>query len=63
MSERVREGTREPSAGEILTFYTDHRRGLHATPITGCSECLLERVMEASEDELVDLLEGAAESA
>lgn len=63
MSERDREGTREPSAGEILTFYTDHRCGLHTTPMTGCSECLLERVMVASEDELVDLLEGAAGSA
>ena len=62
MSERDREGTREPSAGEILTFSMDHRRRLHETPMTGCSECLLEQVMVASEDELVDLLEGAAES-
>ena len=62
MSERSREGAREPSAGEILTFFTDHRRGLHTTPVSGCSECLLDQVMVASEDELVDLLEGAAES-
>jgi len=63
MSERGAEGAHEPTAGRILAFHADHGRGLHAIPVTGCSECLLDRVMEASEDELVDLLEGAAESA
>ena len=63
MSERGVEGAHGPTAGQILAFHADHGRGLHPTPVTGCSECLLDRVMEASEDELVDLLEGAAESA
>jgi len=63
MSEREREGTRQSRAGQILTFHTDHRHGLHTTPTTGCSECLMNQVMGASEEELVDLLEDAAESA
>ena len=63
MSERGAESAHEPTAGQILAFHADHRRGVHSTPVTGCSECLLDRVMEASEDELVNLLEGAAESA
>ena len=57
------QGVHEPSAGRILAFHADHSRGLHATPLAGCSECLLDRVMGASETELVDLLESAAESA
>ena len=63
MSERGVPGAHEPTAGQILAFHADHGRGVHSTPVNGCSECLLDRVMEASEDELVDLLEGAAESA
>jgi len=63
MSERGAEGAPEARFGQILAFHTDHIRGLHAKPISGCSQCLLDRVMEASEDELVDLLEDAAESA
>lgn len=63
MSERGVEGANEPTAGQILAFHVDHDRGAHSTPVNGCSECLLDRVMDASEDELVDLLEGAAESA
>lgn len=63
MSERGAEGVHEPTAGQILAFHADHSRGLHSTPATGCSECLLDRVMGASEDELVDLLDAAAESA
>jgi len=63
MSERSGEGAREPTAGQILSFHADHARGVHSTPVNGCSECLLDRVMDASEDELVDLLEGAAELA
>ena len=63
MSERDEQGVHEPSAGRILAFHADHSRGLHATPLAGCSECLLDRVMGASETELVDLLESAAESA
>jgi hypothetical protein len=59
MSEADHEVGRQASAGRILTFHTDHRRGLHTTPIHGCSECLLDRVMDASEDELVDLLDAA----
>jgi hypothetical protein len=59
MSARDREGFRKPGAGEILTFHADHRRGLHATPASGCNECLLDRVADASEHELVDLLETA----
>ena len=63
MSERGAESPPEARAGQILAFHTDHIRGLHSTPRSGCSQCLLDRVMEASEDELVDLLEDAAESA
>ncbi len=63
MSERDAEGALGPTAGQILAFHADHRGGLHSAPVTGCSECLLDRVMGASEDELVDLLENAAESA
>ena len=63
MSERGAEDAHEPTAGRILAFHADHGRGLHSTPVTGCSACLLDRVMVASEDELVDLLEGAGESA
>ena len=61
MSERGAEGAHEPTAGQILAFHADHSRGLHSIAVTGCSECLLDRVMAASEDELVDLLEGAAD--
>ncbi len=60
--QRPGEGAPEPTAGQILTWHAEHRRGLHATRLTGCSECLLDRVMRASEDELVELLESAAES-
>ena len=61
MSERGAEGAHEPTAGQILAFHADHSRGLHSIAVTGCSECLLDRVMAVSEDELVDLLEGAAD--
>jgi hypothetical protein len=61
MSESYHAGVPELSAGQILAFHADHGRGLHATPITGCSECLLDQVMEASDEELIELLESEAE--
>ena len=63
MSERDREGTGGASAGQILAFHVDHGRGLHTTPVANCSQCLLDRVADASDEELIDLLESAAESA
>jgi hypothetical protein len=57
MSESNHAGVPEPTAGQILAFHADGRGGLHATPVTGCSECLLDRIPYASDEELNDLLE------
>jgi hypothetical protein len=62
MSERVQKSTRKPSIGQILAFHADHGRGLHAMPVTDCSQCLLDRVAEASDEELIELLESKLES-
>ena len=63
MSESNQAGVPEPTAAQILAFHADHGRGLHSPPVTGCSECLLDRIPYASDEELNDLLESAAESA
>jgi hypothetical protein len=63
MSERGAKGAPEPTAGQILAFHTDHQRGLHVTPLAGCSQCLLDRLADASDEELIHLLEGQAEPA
>jgi hypothetical protein len=31
-----------PRAGEILSLHADHRRGLHATTVDACTQCLFE---------------------
>ena len=59
MSDKDSEGAPGPTAGQILAFHADHESGLHATPLAGCSQCLLDHLAEASDDERIDLLEGA----
>ena len=63
MSERDAEGAFGPTAGQDSCLPRRPPWRTASAPVTGCSERLLDRVMGASEDELVDLLENAAESA
>jgi hypothetical protein len=46
MFESERDTSRTPTAGEILSLHTEHRRGLHTTPIAGCAQCVFSRLDE-----------------
>jgi hypothetical protein len=58
MSDRDTEGAPGPGAGQILAFHADHESGLHATPLAGCSQCLRDHLADASDDQLIGMVEG-----